>query len=324
MKDVSSKLFYCYAWEDTASVQRILKEMEAELRAKMSTGFEAKYTLDLDDATCGHIDDAEIFVVFISEAAKKSDYVKQCVTRAQHLNKNILPILIEKKSIFSSSMPDEFKFRAKPYSFADETLKSKLFAQLKATLGLNVESGDGFGALIHIVTDRDAKVYRYGEDLGLARAGEDHKIRLKKGSHLLDFVDVNDSTLRYSMEYEVESNDTEQFLNVPLVRLLKERKEQEEKLRREAEQRKKFEESEFAKKLKREQEEREEAVKRQEAELQRKEREIQQQRRQVEREKEAVKKESGDGCLKMIGKVIVYYLIFSLIVGAISLVVSLL
>lgn len=147
---------------------------------------------------------------------------------------------------------------------------------------------------------------------------------MKKGSHLLDFVDVNDSTLRYSMEYEVESNDTEQFLNVPLVRLLKERKEQEKKLRREAEQRKKFEESEFAKKLKREQEEREEAVKRQEAELQRKEREIQQQRRQVEREKEAVKKESGDGCLKMIGKVIVYYLIFSLIVGAISLVVSLL
>jgi len=298
MIDVSSKLFYCYAWEDIAKIKNILIELEDELKAKLSSELDTKYSSDLNDNTYKNIEDAEIFVVFISEASKKSDYAKACVTRALNLNKNILPIEIEKLSLFSS-MPDEFKFRSKPYSFVDKTSKSMLFAQLKASLGFNVESGDGFGALIHVVTDRDARVYRYGEDLGLAKSGEDHKIRLKKGTHLLEFVDTIDSTIKYSMSYDVQSNDNEQFLNVPLNKLLREKQLEEEKALREVEMRKKFEEEQFQKNLELEQRQRELEVQRQQQEVQRKQQELQKQQQRIEQERIAATTQNNDdnwGC----------------------------
>ena len=266
MKDISNKLFLCYAWEDIARLQSIHKELEDELCSKISSGIDARNCSNFDDSTSKRIEDAEIFVVFISESAKKSDYVKACVTYALNLNKNILPIEIDKQSLFSS-YPEEFRFRSKPYSFIEKNSKAMLFAQLKASLGLNVESGDGFGSLIHVVTDRDANITRYGEQLGVAKASEDHRIRLKKGSHLLTFVDVEDSNLTYSLTYVVESNDSERFLEVPLGKLFKEKQQKEDKEKREAEIKRKFDEENFQKKLLLEQKQRELELKQREEEL---------------------------------------------------------
>ena len=269
MIDVSSKLFLCYAWEDIARLQNIQKEIEDELDAKITSGISPKDCTELNDSTSKKIEDALVFIVFISESSKRSDSVKSCVTYAQNLNKNILPIEIEKQSLFSST-PEEFKFRAKPYSFVDQNSKAMLFAQMKATLGFNVENGDGFGALVHVVTDRNARVSRYGEELGIANAGEDHKIRLKKGTHLLQFVDLEDSSLTYDVTYEVDSNDNEQFLNVPLGQLFKEKQLREEKAQREAEMKRKFDEENFQKNLQLEQKKRELELKEKEAEYERK------------------------------------------------------
>ena len=93
MKDISNKLFLCYAWEDIARLQSIHKELEDELCSKISSGIDARNCSNFDDSTSKRIEDAEIFVVFISESAKKSDYVKACVTYALNLNKNILHVL---------------------------------------------------------------------------------------------------------------------------------------------------------------------------------------------------------------------------------------
>ena len=265
-KDISNKLFLCYAWEDIARLQSIHKELEDELSSRISSGIDANSCANFDDATSKKIEDAEVFVVFISESAKKSDYVKACVTYALNLNKNILPIEIEKQSLFSST-PEEFKFRSKPYSFVEKNSKAMLFAQLKASFGLNVESGDGFGSLVHVVTDRDANITRYGEQLGVAKANEDHRIRLKKGSHLLTFVDVEDSNLTFSLTYEVESNDSELFFEVPLGKLFLEKQQKEDKEKREAEIKRKFEEENYQKRLLLEQKQRELELKQKEEEL---------------------------------------------------------
>lgn len=294
MIDVSSKLYLCYAWEDIARVQNVLKELEDELQAKLSSDLDSKYNSDFDDLASKKIEDAEIFVVFISESSKKSDFVKTCVVRAKNLNKNILPIEIDKSNLFSSA-PEEFKFRSKPYSFLDKDSKAMLFAQLKASLGFNVESGDGFGALIHIVTDRDAHVFRYGEDLGLATAGVDFKIRLKKGTHLLDFIDEEDSSLKYSLSYIVESNDNEQFLNVPLCKLLREKQQKEEKALREEEMKRKFDEENYQKNLELEQKKRESEAQRQIQENQ----QIAQRRYEESQRKVQNEKKSGPGCITL-------------------------
>ena len=130
-----------------------------------------------------------------------------------------------------------------------------------------MESGDGFGSLIHVVTDRDANITRHREQLGVAKASEDHRIRLKKASHLLTVVDVKDSNLTYSLTYEVESNDSERFLEVPLGKLFKEKQQKEDKEKREAEIKRKFDEENFQKKLLLEQKQRELELKQREEEL---------------------------------------------------------
>ena len=231
MQDFSSKFFFVHTWDDTAMVQNVLKEVEHELNVKLTSDINATQSFVLTDEVYKKIEDAEFVIVFISKSSATCEYFAGCVTRSLHLNKSILPLEIEKLGLFNNSMK-EFNFRKKPYSFVDNDSKAMFFAQLKATLGFNVESGDSFGALIHIVVDRDARIMRYGEVLGVARAGEDCKIRLTKGSHLLDIVDIERPDLKYSPTCNVKSNDEEQFLNIPLTEILEQQQHKAEMERR--------------------------------------------------------------------------------------------
>lgn len=283
MKDVSKKLFLCYAWEDTARIQNILKEVEYEIKAKVSTRLTERNTNNISDDDYKDIEDADVFVIFISNSSKKSDYVKESAVRAANLNKNVISIEIDRQYIFTS-IPNELKFRAKPYIYEDTDSRAKLFAQLKASLGFNMESGDDYGTLVHIVTNRDSTVYRYGEKLGSAKAGEDCKIRLTKGSHLLEFVDIEDSTLRIAQTVNINSNDNEQFIDIDLNQLFKQKQTEEEWALRQAEMKKQFEEDEYNKLLINEQKEREE-------ELHRREQELLQQKQEQEEELLRKKKE---------------------------------
>ena len=237
MIDVSKKLFLCYAWEDTARIQNILKEVEYEIKAKVSAGLTERDSNKVSDDDYKGIEDADVFVIFISNSSKKSDYVKECAIRAANLNKNVISIEIDRQNIFTS-IPSELKFRARPYIYDDADSRAKLFAQLKASLGFNMESGDDYGTLVHIVTNRNSTVYRYGEKLGSTRAGEDCKIRLTKGSHLLEFVDIEDSTLRIAQTVNINSNDNEQFVDVDLNQLFIQKKAEEERAQRQAEMKK--------------------------------------------------------------------------------------
>lgn len=287
MIDVSKKFFLCYAWEDTARIQNILKEVEYEIKAKVSAGLTERDSNKLSDDDYKGIEDADVFVIFISNSSKKSDYVKECAIRAANLNKNVISIEIDRQNIFTS-IPSELKFRARPYIYDDADSRAKLFAQLKASLGFNMESGDDYGTLVHIVTNRNSTVYRYGEKLGSAKAGEDCKIRLTKGSHLLEFVDIEDSTLRIAQTVNIISNDNEQFVDVDLNQLFKQKKTEEERAQRQAEMKKQFEEDEYNKQLRNEQKAREEELQRREEELlqQKREQEQELQRKKIEQAKD--------------------------------------
>lgn len=268
MQDISSKLFIIYAWEDTARVNTILKECEYEINAKLTADIDSGHSPILEEKTTKAIEDANVVMVFISDAAKKSDYVKAAVTYSLNVNKNIIPVNIDKRSMFSS-MPEEFKFRAKPYNINDDESKNMLIAQLKATLGINIENGDEFGTLIHIVTDRNAKIMRYGEDLGTAIAGKDCKIRLANGYHRLEFIDTEDNTIRCTVHYNVEDNVKEQYLEVPIMLRYEQKLRADEKAKREEEIKRQFEEQNYKKNLELEQRNRELELKQREREAER-------------------------------------------------------
>lgn len=231
MTDVSNRIFFCYAWEDLARIRQIIAETEHNLEAKISSDLGNDTTSDLNDSVNDRIAEADTFIVFISESSKKSDYVRQCVVRASNLNKNIVPIEIDKQGIFSSKSPQEFKFRSKTYNFNQPDSKAALFAQLKAAFGLSVEDGDSFGALIHIVTDRPVKILRYGKEIGAARPNEDGRVRLAKGVHQLRIEDAQDPALFINKNIEITDNDSEQFLELSMEQLLKQKQEQEEHAR---------------------------------------------------------------------------------------------
>lgn len=304
MVNLSERVFLCFAWEDLAEVQSFVADMEHELDAKTMPVSEIELNFEANEQK---IDTAEVFVVFISTASKKTDYVKQCVVRAQHLNKNIIPIEIGKTS-FLESMPPEFKFRTKPYVYRNEESRAKLFAQLKASFGFNIEDGDEYGCVVHIVTDIDANIFRYGELLGTAKANEDYKIRLTKGAHLLDFVSLSDAGIRYSTSYKVENNDGEQFLSLPLADLLKKKQEEEEKALkdaemkrkyeeekaiREAEIKRKFDEEQYQKNLELEQKEREIALKREQQAIAVRERQQEMEFRKQQEKEQSSKSKNG-------------------------------
>ena len=227
MINVSDKIFLCYAWDDMAEVRRVVTELESELDIKISTTEDfAVNAFEASDETYRSIENASIVILFITGASKKTAYVKECILRAQNTNKNILPIEIEKSKF--SSMPSEFKFRTKPYNYNDKDGKAKLLAQLKASLGINIENGDEVGAVVRVVTDLNAYVSRNGERLDTVFVGKDNRIRLRQGTHLLEFVAVDDYEIRCNMSYEVYSNAGEQYLSVSLADLFNKKQEEKE------------------------------------------------------------------------------------------------
>ncbi len=320
MNDVSNRLYLCYAWEDKARIQKLALEIEHELQAKISTGLLETNATEATDEIFSKIADSEIFIVFISDASKKSDYVRACVGRASNLNKNIIPIEIDKQGIFSTRNPDEFKFRSKTYSYTDEVSKAGFIAQLKASLGINVEDGDGFGALVHIVTDREARIKRYGTEIGYAMPDRDNRIRLAKGTHLLQLVDANDPKLSINYTIEIENNDAERVIEIPMQKLLREKQEREERELREKQEREereqyqrearqRFEREQYELKLRKDAERREEEERQQieaqrqrmEAARQRAEQErIEQQRLQAQQANDSSSDSDKGGCVESI------------------------
>lgn len=214
MKNISDKIFLCYAWENSAAVKRAVSELEYDLGARISSDTEFTATIfEASDDVLRRVENSEVFLLFLSDISKDVNYVKQCVVRAQNVNKRILPVEIDK----CGSLPAEFNFRNQPYDYSNQKDRGELAGQMRAMLGFDVESGDGFGSLIHIKTDMDAYVMREGEKLETLQAGKDGSIRLKKGTHSLEFVAVENFEVQHTVKYKVNSNDGEQFLQVSLV-----------------------------------------------------------------------------------------------------------
>ncbi|MDE5784899.1 MAG: toll/interleukin-1 receptor domain-containing protein [Duncaniella sp.] len=224
MHDVSNRLFLCYAWEDKARIQKLALEIEHEIQAKVSTSLFEDKASQADESVYQKIADAEIFIVFISDAAKKSDYVRTCVARASHLNKNILPVKISRHYLFfSPKLPKEFKFRSNTYSYYNKYSKSEFFTQLKAMLGIHVEGGDTIGAIVSIAADRDIVIKRDGKIIGFAKSRINCRIRLSKGTHSIQICDAKYPDCIISKSIEIHDNFEEDSLFIPIGFILKKR-----------------------------------------------------------------------------------------------------
>lgn len=213
MNDYSRRIYFCYAKDDDVEVQRIALEIEHELDARIDFFKGDNSIQDIEETVFPLIEHADVVLLFVSETSKKSDFVKQCAKYAHNQDKRDLPIEFGKSGRFST-LPEEFKCRAKTIDFKDAEQKIKFLALLRSAMGVVVEGGDQFGTQIHVISDVAVKISRYGKELCITRAKKDTVIRLVKGIHKLDVASVDNLGETFSLTYEVLSNDGEQFLEI--------------------------------------------------------------------------------------------------------------
>jgi hypothetical protein len=208
-RDYARKFFYVYTADDASAVREVLAGLQNELNVGFIQADTECESLELNDATYKRIENAEFVMVFISDDCRNDDFFNGCVTHSLHLNKNIIPIELN-SSVHANN---KFAFRSKPYCYSKSESKSMLFAQLKMLLGLNIEDGDNFGALVRFVADVDTTVLRDGEELCMVYAKSVNSgcvIRLSKGAHRLEFVECGKPFRRYSNTYKVADVSDEQ------------------------------------------------------------------------------------------------------------------
>ena len=284
-------IFISYRREGGKNIARLLKT-ELGLR-----GYHA--FLDFDELKDGRfdkrimdaIDAAPVFMFILSEHAldrcvDENDWVRREIEYAMETERHIVPINPDKSfSDFPDYVPKNLKDGLGLHQFSqlllddlfNQTMDKLVSERLEPILGKrNRYKMSTTGATIHLSTDANCEVYRYGKHECNVVTGEDKIVYLKKGKHKFEFISIDNEKDKYSIVFSVEDIDMEDMLEIQLQPII-EKREIEERTRREAEERARIEERKIA-----------EEKSRQEEERIRKEKELQAQIAQAEAAKKAL------------------------------------
>lgn len=271
-------VFISYRREGGKNIARLLKT-ELGLR-----GYHA--FLDFDELKDGRfdkrimdaIDAAPVFMFILSDHAldrcvDENDWVRREIEYAMATERHIIPINPDKSfSDFPDYVPKNLRDGLGLHQFSqlllddlfNQTMDMLVTERLEPVLGKrNRYQMSTSGATIHLNTDANCEVYRYGKHECNVVTGEDKIVYLKKGKHKFEFVSIDNEKAKYSMVFTVEDIDMEDLIEITLLptiqkceqdereaaeRLRKEqerieqerlRKEQEERIRKEQEELKK-------------------------------------------------------------------------------------
>ena len=244
-------VFISYRREGGKNIARLLKT-ELGLR-----GYHA--FLDFDELKDGRfdkrimdaIDAAPVFMFILSDHAldrcvDENDWVRKEIEYAMATERHIIPINPDKSfSDFPEYVPKNLKDGLGLHQFSqlllddlfNQTMDKLVAERLESVLGKrNRYQMSTTGATIHLNTDANCEVYRYGKHECNVVTGEDKIVYLKKGKHKFEFVSIDDEKAKYSMVFTVEDIDLEDLIEITLLPTIQER-EAAERLRKEQEER---------------------------------------------------------------------------------------
>ena len=259
-------VFISYRREGGKNIARLLKT-ELGLR-----GYHA--FLDFDELKDGRfdkrimnaIDAAPVFMFILSDHAldrcvDENDWVRKEIEYAMATERHIIPINPDKSfSGFPDYVPKNLKDGLGLHQFSqlllddlfNQTMDKLVTERLEPVLGKrNRYQMSTTGATIHMNTDANCEVYRYGKHECNVVTGEDKIVYLKKGKHKFEFISIDNEKAKYSMVFTVEDIDMEDLIEITLLptiqkceqdereaaeRLRKEQEEQ-ERIRKEQEER---------------------------------------------------------------------------------------
>ena len=243
-------IFISYRREGGKNIARLLKT-ELGLR-----GYHA--FLDFDELKDGRfdkrimdaIDAAPVFMFILSEHAldrcvDENDWVRREIEYAMETERHIVPINPDKSfSDFPDYVPKNLKDGLGLHHFSqlllddlfNQTMDKLVSERLEPILGKrNRYQMSTTGATIHLSTDANCEVYRYGKHECNVVTGEDKIVYLKKGKHKFEFISIDNEKDKYSIVFSVEDIDMEDMLEIQLQPII-EKRETEEKALLEAEE----------------------------------------------------------------------------------------
>ena len=224
-------VFISYRREGGKNIARLLKT-ELGLR-----GYHA--FLDFDELKDGRfdkrimdaIDAAPVFMFILSDHAldrcvDENDWVRKEIEYALATERHIIPINPDKSfSDFPDYVPKNLRDGLGLHQFSqlllddlfNQTMDKLVTERLEPVLGKrNRYQMSTTGATIHLNTDANCEVYRYGKHECNVVTGEDKIVYLKKGKHKFEFISIDNEKAKYSMVFTVEDIDMEDLIEITL------------------------------------------------------------------------------------------------------------
>lgn len=235
-------VFISYRREGGKNIARLLKT-ELGLR-----GYHA--FLDFDELKDGRfdkrimdaIDAAPVFMFILSEHAldrcvDENDWVRKEIEYAMATERHIIPINPDKSfSDFPDCVPKNLKDGLGVHQFSqlllddlfNQTMDKLVAERLEPVLGKrNRYQMSTTGATIHLSTDANCEVYRYGKHECNVVTGEDKIMCLKKGKHKFEFVSIDNEKIKYSIVFSVDDIDMEDLIEITLLPSIQKREQEE-------------------------------------------------------------------------------------------------
>ena len=292
------------------------KEFARQIQLKLQN-FGYNVFLDVEELRDGIFDqriidaicESTVFIALLTpkyliRCSDTADWVRKEIECAIENNLNIVPININCQfNDFPKDCPESVRSNIGSHQYSEiftgqqftNTMKDMDEHRIRPYINKNTTSAHlgTIGATIRIKPDIDCYVVKFGERIATLQANTYNVLRLMKGKHLLDFISIECSDDHYEKIYQVEDNNSEDFFEIELLpikknrldlieqekrrikeekeRTLRETKEKELRLKREAEaEQRRIEE---ARRKAQEEKEREEILRKERIEKERKEQE---------------------------------------------------
>lgn len=226
-------IFISYRRDGGAYYARILK---AELEKR---GYKDRVFLDYDELNDGRFDSrimhaiecAPIFIFILSPGAldrctNDNDWVRREIIYAMEHERQIVPvncdglfkefpktIPLEIKNILGQHQFSEINYQSLLNESIEKLIKYRIAPIISPIIeGVKVETG----AEIHICTDTDCSIMRFGKHINTAKTDEDCIIHLLKGNHILEFVSTEFPEVKKQIRYSVPDNEYSDFIEIGL------------------------------------------------------------------------------------------------------------
>lgn len=217
-------IFISYRREGGKEIARIIK---AELEKMGFSVF-----LDFDELNDGHfekyiiraIDSSSVFMLILSPNAldlciDEDDWVRKEIEYAIKKDCHIVPINPDQKfNGYPNVLPETIQKELPNHQISDLMLGQLFKVSLSKLVEERILPHLHNTTLLHIKTDTDCIVTKYGKEVLQLEAGTTGEIKLTHGKYLLDFICKRNPNRHKEVLYET-NNNVEDFLNINFDRI---------------------------------------------------------------------------------------------------------